>query len=122
MSAKADGTAPPSMARTMLEEDALLPPEASQLEYIKQVTGVSYIAGSDSTQAAVVSFFLAMLTYPEVQTKAQAEVDRVVGVDRLPEFDDLRSMPYLCGVANECLRWLPVVPLCSFLLHEELTY
>jgi cytochrome P450 len=108
---KANGTAPPSMVRSMLEDDATLPPEESQLELIKQAAGTAYIAGSDSTRAAIVTFILAMLTYPDVQAKAQAAVDRVVGADRLPEFEDLPAMPYIRGVANECLRWLPVVPL-----------
>jgi cytochrome P450 len=108
---QADGTAQPSMARTMLEEDENISLDESQLDAIKGITGVSYIAGSDTTQAAVVSFVLAMLTYPEVQAKAQTEVDRVVGMDRLPDSEDLRAMPYIRGVANECLRWLPVVPL-----------
>jgi cytochrome P450 len=99
------------MARTMLEDDALLPPAKSQIDMIKDVAGVAYVAGSDTTVAAVVSFFLAMLVYPDVQAKAQAEVDRVVGKDRLPEPEDRKEMPYIEGIVNECLRWLPVQPL-----------
>jgi cytochrome P450 len=98
------------MARSMLEEDATLPSELSQLETIKDVAGAAYIAGSDTTVAAVMSFFLAMLIHPEVQSKAQAEVDRIIGKDRLPEFDDKDSLPYVQSVVNECLRWLPVIP------------
>jgi cytochrome P450 len=95
----------------MLTEDTTLPKAQSQLELIKEVTGVAYLAGTDTTAAAVIVFFLAMLVYPEVQVKAQAEIDRVVGTDRLPDLEDQEQMPYVQGVVNECLRWLPVAPL-----------
>jgi cytochrome P450 len=95
----------------MLMEDAALPSDQSQLEMIKEATGIAYLAGIDTTVASVTAFFLAMVVYPEVQAKAQAEVDRVVGHDRLPGIQDRLEMPYVAGVVNECLRWLPVVPI-----------
>jgi cytochrome P450 len=95
----------------MLDDDAHLPLEKSELNIIKDITATLYLAGSDTTVAAVISFFLAMLVYPDVQRKAQAEVDRVVGKDRLPEIEDAPQLPYVQGVVNECLRWLPVTPL-----------
>jgi cytochrome P450 len=97
----------------MLEDDTALPPERSELDIIKDVTGVAYLAGSDTTVAAVHSYFLAMLIWPDIQAKAQAQIDRVVGQDRLPEFDDAPRMPYVQGIINECLRWIPVVPMCK---------
>jgi cytochrome P450 len=95
----------------MLEDDADLPPEKSELDLIKDITGVAYIGGSDTTVAAVIAFFLAMLVYPDVQAKAQAEIDRVVGSERLPELSDEPSLPYVQAVVNECYRWLPVLPM-----------
>lgn len=83
-------------------------PEAEQ--QIKDIAGIVYIAGSDTTVAAVTSFFLATLVYPDVQRKAQEELDRVVGRDRLPEFADKAELPYLDAIMRECLRWLPVLP------------
>lgn len=70
------------------------------------------------------SFFLAMAIYPEVQAKAQAELDAVVGPDRLPEFADRDELPYVNAIISELFRWQPVVPLgqCSVdLLHTTLT-
>jgi cytochrome P450 len=99
------------MAHAMLEEDAALPPQQSQLELIKDVTGQAYMAGSDTTVGAVMAFFLAMLVYPDVQAKAQAEIDRVIGSDRLPEVEDRERLPYVNGIVNESLRWLPIVPM-----------
>ena len=42
--------------------------------------------------------FLAMVLYPEVQRKAQEEIDKVVGKDTLPTFDDMESLPYVKAV------------------------
>jgi cytochrome P450 len=97
----------------MLEDDATLPSEHSELEIIKNLAGIAYIAGADTTSTAINSYFLAMLLYPDVQAKAQAELDRVVGKDRLPELNDAPQMPYVQGVVNECLRWISANPMCK---------
>jgi hypothetical protein len=52
-----------------------------------------------------------MVLYPEVMRKAQEELDRVVGQDRLPSFSDKPALPYICAVIQEVLRWAPVTPL-----------
>ncbi|KAI0778148.1 cytochrome P450 [Trametes elegans] len=51
------------------------------------------------------TFFLAMVLYPEVQRKTRAELDAVVGTDRLPDFADQKSLPYIHAIVKECLRW-----------------
>lgn len=55
-------------------------------------------------------FFLAMILFPEVQKKAQEELDRVIGTERLPTFTDRTSLPYVDAVVKEVLRWHPVTP------------
>ena len=52
-------------------------------------------------------FFLAMILYPDVQRKAQQELDRVVGTERLPAFSDMPSLPYVQAIVKECIRWFP---------------
>jgi cytochrome P450 len=53
-----------------------------------------------------------MTLYPEVQKKAQAEIDAVVGNDRLPTVSqDWDRLPYLRAVCSEVLRWMPVGPM-----------
>ena len=63
------------------------------------------------TLTAIRLFFLAMLTYPEVQKRAQEELDAVVGPDRLPTLNDRPSLPYIEAMVRECLRWRPILPL-----------
>lgn len=55
----------------------------------------------------MLSFYLAVMLYPEVQAKAQAEIDRVIGQGRLPTLDDRQDLPYIDGITWECLRWNP---------------
>lgn len=55
-------------------------------------------------------FFLAMILYPEVARRAQDEIDRVVGTDRLPGIEDRENLPYVDAIVKESLRWHPVAP------------
>lgn len=50
-------------------------------------------------------FFLAMALNPHVVRKAQAELDRVTGGDRLPEFSDEENLPYISAIVKEVFRW-----------------
>jgi cytochrome P450 len=52
-----------------------------------------------------------MVSHPEVQRKAQAELDRVVGRQRLPDFSDMENLPYINAIVKEVIRWFPIVPL-----------
>lgn len=54
-----------------------------------------------------------MLLYPEVQRAAQDEIDRVVGSDRLPAYDDMNVLPYLTAVMMESLRQVIMLD-CSY--------
>ncbi|ORY58411.1 cytochrome P450 [Pseudomassariella vexata] len=50
-----------------------------------------------------------MMEYPEWQKKVQDEVDRVVGAERLPAFDDLPNLPVFRAVIKEGIRWRSIV-------------
>ena len=52
-----------------------------------------------------------MSLYPEVQRKTQEEIERVIGTDRLPTFDDRDNLPYVDAIVKEALRWHPVAPM-----------
>ena len=65
---------------------------------------------SPQTFSTLQSFFLAMALHPDVQKKAQAELDSVVGHDRFPTHADRPDLPYIEAVAKESLRWHNVLP------------
>ncbi|KAI0466898.1 cytochrome P450 [Xylaria cf. heliscus] len=70
-----------------------------------------YTAGADTTVSAIRCFFLAMIIYPEVEKRAQEEIDRIIGNTRLPTMADRESLPYIDAVVKETLRWHPVAPM-----------
>lgn len=71
------------------------------------ISGSLLEAGSDTTSNTLYGFVQAMLVYPDVQRKAQAEIDRVIGPSRLPIMDDIDQLPYIRCCMKESLRWMP---------------
>lgn len=55
-------------------------------------------------------FVLTMCLHPHVLDRAQEELDRAVGRDRMPTFDDWEHLPYIHAIIKEIFRWMPVVP------------
>lgn len=54
--------------------------------------------------------------YPHVARKAQEELDRVTGNDRLPSFEDREKIPYIDCILKECLRYV-LLPLQNLLTN-----
>lgn len=52
-----------------------------------------------------------MIENPDVQAKAQRELDAMTGGDRLVDYADQNSLPYIQAILREVLRWRPVTPL-----------
>ncbi|EIN09519.1 cytochrome P450 [Punctularia strigosozonata HHB-11173 SS5] len=69
-----------------------------------------YGGGADTSVAAEYNFYLLMTLYPDIQKKAQAEIDSVVGTDRLPTLADRPNLPYTDALVKEVFRWHPVAP------------
>ncbi|KAJ8454690.1 hypothetical protein ONZ45_g19202 [Pleurotus djamor] len=108
---------------------------AAQEDLIKDSTAVAFSAGADTTQAPLLSLFAAMTHFPEVQRKAQREIDDLLNSRKhghqagsseaplLPTFDDLHLLPYSQAVVWELIRWQPFAPLGLFHLYtSEDTY
>lgn len=57
------------------------------------------------------SMFLAMTLFPEAQKIAQAEIDAIIGLDRLPSLSDRQSLPYIEALVKEIHRWHVVSPM-----------
>ena len=61
--------------------------------------------GSDTSSSFIQSIILMLVAFPEVQRKAQEEVDRVIGSERAPVFEDWANLPYLqVGLPTLCLK------------------
>ncbi|KAI0667746.1 cytochrome P450 [Trametes maxima] len=77
----------------------------------KNVAAVAVEGGADTTFSTMEGVLLALSLHPEVQEKARAELDAVVGPHRLPDFDDKDKLVYINAVVREALRWHNVLPL-----------
>ncbi|KAF8988609.1 cytochrome P450 [Cyathus striatus] len=76
----------------------------------QSVAGTAYSAGVETSTSVMLTLILAMLRYPDVQRKAQEEIDRVIP-GRLPTFEDIEKLPYVTAVVSECYRWATPAPL-----------
>ncbi|KIM19981.1 hypothetical protein M408DRAFT_30764 [Serendipita vermifera MAFF 305830] len=76
-----------------------------------EALGVLYLAGSDTTTAAVMAFINALMLFPEVSKKAYEEVVRVTDGIRLPRVSDRPNLPYIEAVWKEAFRWKSFFPM-----------
>jgi len=76
------------------------------------VAGSAVEAGTDTTAATVLWFFMAVIIYPETFKRAQEEIDRVVGADgsTMPTFKSMNDLPYCFALTKEIFRWMPSAP------------
>ncbi|KAK7986992.1 cytochrome P450 [Apiospora saccharicola] len=78
---------------------------------VKWASGALYSGGADTSVSTMSTFFLVMSLFPDAQRKAQEEIDRVIGTDRLPTLADRERLPYVGAVMSECLRFHPIAPM-----------
>ncbi|RAH66086.1 cytochrome P450 [Aspergillus aculeatinus CBS 121060] len=86
--------------------------------------GTMIDAALDGTTDSLVWFVVACITQNQgFITKARAELDAVVGRDRLPLPDDKPHLLYITAIVEEVLRWRPAGPEgAPHLNREETTY
>ncbi|KAI0061726.1 cytochrome P450 [Artomyces pyxidatus] len=115
-----NGTARPSFTADNLAAYQGLGDQGADMEKEIKNAAATLYAGTSSyarslisvQTASVINAFLLMLAnYPAVQQKAQAELDAVVGRDRLPDWDDREHLPYAEAICKELTRWQPTIPL-----------
>ncbi|KIK54565.1 hypothetical protein GYMLUDRAFT_232002 [Collybiopsis luxurians FD-317 M1] len=103
----AAGNAGPSFTASLIER---VRNEEDEWNF-KRISGMFYAASLDTSVSSLESFILAMSVHPDKQRKAQAEIDRVVGSERLPTFEDRPQLTYVESVIKEVYRWNPVAPI-----------
>ena len=80
-------------------------------------------AGSENTRMILNSFVMSTLDHPKALQQARDEIDKVCGINRLPDLADMTEMPYVCAMVKEVLRWRPVMPLIpQHQLTEDLEF
>ncbi|KAG7441817.1 cytochrome P450 [Guyanagaster necrorhizus] len=80
-------------------------------DIIKWCAGGLYAGAADTTVSAMISFLMLMARYSQVQERAQAEIDDVIGRVDSPRTAVLSKLVYLPAVLKEILRFAPVANL-----------
>ncbi|CAB1327322.1 unnamed protein product, partial [Coregonus sp. 'balchen'] len=106
----------------MLAQEAAGETDSSFSEdYLFYIIGDLFIAGTDTTTNTVLWMMLYMVVYPDIQERVQAEIDAVVGPDRVPSLTDKGSLPFTEATIMEVQRMTVVVPLAIPHMASETT-
>jgi len=76
------------------------------LTFLRGLGTVLVQGGSDTTAAFLEALVLLLVKFPEVQQKAQKELDDVVGLNRTPTVEDVEKMPYIQAIIHEVTNHL----------------
>ncbi|KAF1927809.1 cytochrome P450 [Didymella exigua CBS 183.55] len=109
------------LARVLQDEKSMGFSDRSEAAYLALML---IMGAADTSKMSSWSFLEAMMRFPDVQAKALAEIEAVVGVaQRLPVYEDLESIPYVRYLMKELWRWRPPVALGHpHIVTKELTY
>ncbi|CAE6405714.1 unnamed protein product [Rhizoctonia solani] len=105
------GAEHPSYASQLLESKGGANITDTDMELIKWTAASLFTGGSTTTVGLIWSFILIVSLHPETAKLARAEIDAVVGRERVPEFKDREKMPYMEALLQEVMRLCPVAPL-----------
>ncbi|KAJ7660445.1 cytochrome P450 [Mycena rosella] len=98
----------PSIVSTVIKNEAksgLVRSESSWL------AATLFAAAAEAISSQMEWFLVGMILYPDVQRRAQAQLEEVVGRDRMPTLEDYDQLPYLRALVKEVFRWRTTVPL-----------
>ncbi|KAJ3941656.1 uncharacterized protein N0V96_008370 [Colletotrichum fioriniae] len=76
-------------------------PEQISQHAFTNLMGEIIEGGADTTAAQLLTLVLAFALHPEVQRKAQVEIDEACGSGRSPRWDDFLKLPYVNCIVKE---------------------
>ncbi|KAI8481040.1 hypothetical protein Bbelb_412060 [Branchiostoma belcheri] len=91
-------------AQKEAEEGGELDISALTDTHLRQIVIDVFLGGTDTTTLILRWAVLFLAAHPEIQEKVAAELDSVVGRDRLPELSDRQATPYTEATVTEVLR------------------
>ncbi|KAM5318067.1 cytochrome P450 1B1 isoform 2-T8 [Glossophaga mutica] len=80
------------------------------IDYVPSTVTDIFGASQDTLSTALQWLLILFTRYPDVQARVQAELDQVVGRDRLPCLEDQPRLPYVMAFLYEAMRFSSFVP------------
>ncbi|KAG8444187.1 hypothetical protein GDO86_009391 [Hymenochirus boettgeri] len=80
------------------------------VEMVPSTVNDIFGASQDTMSTAIQWILFILIRYPEIQSKLQDELDKVIGKDRLPCIEDQPNLPFLMAFLYECMRFSSFIP------------
>jgi cytochrome P450 len=97
------------LSMLLAAEDAENPQKRLTDAEVRDQAMTLFIAGHETTANALAWTWHLLTQHEPVRAKMKAEIDAVLGADRMPEMDDAMRLPYTRAVFSEAMRLFPPV-------------
>jgi cytochrome P450 len=109
------------LSMLLAAEDAENPQKRLTDVEVRDQAMTLFLAGHETTANALAWTWHLLTQHDEVRAKMKAEIDAVLGPDRLPGLDDAARLPYTTAVFSEAMRIFPPVWVVGRRALEDVT-
>lgn len=109
------------LSMLLAAEDAENPQKRLTDTEVRDQAMTLFLAGHETTANALAWTWHLLEQHDEVRIKMKAEIDAVLGPDRLPGLDDVGKLPYTTAVMSEAMRLFPPVWVIGRRALEDIT-